>query len=42
MHVTTPDRASFVAKMKPAYEKVGELAGEKEMDKLLSAVKDNQ
>ena len=42
MHVTTPDRASFVAKMRPAYEKVGKLAGEKEMDKLLTAVKANQ
>ena len=42
MHVTMPDRASFVAKMRPAYEKVGKLAGEKEMDKLLTAVKANQ
>ncbi len=42
MHVTRPDRASFVAKMQPAYEKVGALAGQAEMAKLLEAVKQNQ
>lgn len=42
MHVTRPDRASFVAKMQPAYEKVGALAGKAEMEKLLAAVKKNQ
>lgn len=39
MNVTTPDRASFVEKMAPAYQKVGELAGREEMEKLLQAVK---
>lgn len=38
MHVTNPDRASFVKKMQPAYEKVGALAGTKEMKNLLDAV----
>lgn len=38
MNVTTPDRESFIRLMKPAYEKVGELAGRDEMDKLLKAV----
>lgn len=38
MNVTTPDRESFIAKMKPAYEKVGELAGQEEMDALLKAI----
>ena len=42
MHVTRPDRATFVAKMRPAYEKVGALAGKKEMDRLLAAVKNNE
>lgn len=38
MNVTYPDRASFVEKMKPAYKKVGELAGEDAMHELLKAV----
>lgn len=38
MNVTTPDRASFVAKMKPAYEKVSELSGKQAMDELLAAI----
>lgn len=38
MNVTYPDRQSFVAKMAPAYEKVGALAGQAEMKKLLEAV----
>ncbi len=40
MNVTTPDKASFISKMAPAYEKIGKLAGQQEMDKLLQAVKD--
>ena len=38
MHVTNPDRDSFVKLMKPAYDKIGELAGKDEMKKLLDAV----
>lgn len=38
MNVTTPDRASFVAKMKPAYEKVSELSGKEAMNELLTAI----
>ena len=38
MKVTYPDRASFVEKMKPAYQKVGELAGQEAMQELLNAV----
>ena len=38
MNVTYPDRASFVSRMEPAYKKVGELAGTKEMQRLLDAV----
>lgn len=38
MNVTYPDRASFVEKMKPAYKKVGELAGADAMQELLDAV----
>lgn len=41
MNVTTPDRESFVSKMQPAYEKVGELSGKAAMDELLGAVKAN-
>ena len=39
MHVTYPDRQSFIDKMAPAYEKVGELAGKEEMQELLIAIK---
>ena len=39
MHVTYPDRQSFIDKMAPAYEKVGELAGKEEMQELLVAIK---
>lgn len=39
MNVTTPDRNSFVSKMKPAYEKVSELSGKAAMDAVLDAVK---
>ena len=42
MNVTSPDKASFVAKMAPAYKKIGELAGSEEMDGLLKAVKEHQ
>ncbi len=38
MTVTAPDRKSFVDLMKPAYDRVGELAGHDEMQKLLDAV----
>lgn len=38
MNVTTPDRASFVSKMKPAYEKVSQLSGKAAMDELLAAI----
>ena len=41
MNVTTPDRDSFVKKMHPAYEKVGELSGKDAMNELLEAVKAN-
>ena len=36
---TYPDRASFVEKMKPAYRRVGQLAGEDTMQELLKAVR---
>lgn len=42
MHVTYPDRQSFVVKMKPAYDKVGSLAGKSEMQQLLKAVETNK
>ena len=42
MHVTNPDRESFVKKMKPAYEKIGELAGQDQMQALLDAVQANK
>lgn len=42
MHVTNPDRDSFVKLMKPAYDKIGELAGKDEMKKLLDAVEANR
>ena len=42
MHVTYPDRQSFVVKMKPAYDKVGALAGKNEMQQLLKAVESNK
>ena len=42
MHVTHPDRESFVKKMAPAYEKVGKLAGEGAMKELLDAVEANK
>lgn len=42
MHVTYPDRQSFVVKMKTAYQKVGDLAGQEEMTRLLKAVEDNK
>ena len=42
MHVTYPDRQSFVVKMKPAYDKVGALAGRNEMQQLLKAVESNK
>lgn len=42
MHVTYPDRQSFVVKMKPAYQKVGDLAGQEEVTRLLKAVEDNK
>ncbi|MEA4954553.1 MAG: TRAP transporter substrate-binding protein [Pseudoflavonifractor sp.] len=38
MNVTYPDKSTFVAKMAPAYAKMGELAGADEMDALLKAV----
>ncbi len=38
MHVTAPDKQSFIDKMAPAYEKIGKLAGKDEMDGLLKAV----
>lgn len=38
MNVTTPDRASFVSKMQPAYRKVSELSGQDAMDQLRAAV----
>lgn len=38
MNVTVPDRASFVSKMQPAYEKVSELSGKAAMDDLLKAI----
>lgn len=40
MNVTRPDRASFVTKMGPAYQKIGELSGKEAMDELLEAVKE--
>lgn len=40
MNVTTPDRESFVRKMAPAYQKIGELAGKEEMENLLNAVRE--
>ena len=42
MNVTYPDRASFVNKMAPAYEKVAQLAGKEAMDEVLNAVKAGQ
>ena len=42
MHVTNPDRESFVKKMKPAYDKIGELAGQDQMQALLDAVQANK
>lgn len=42
MHVTTPDRESFVKLMAPAYERIGKLSGDKEMKALLEAVKKAQ
>ena len=42
MNVTYPDRASFVNKMAPAYEKVAQLAGQEAMDEVLNAVKAGQ
>ena len=42
MNVTYPDRASFVNKMSPAYEKVAQLAGQEAMDEVLNAVKAGQ
>ncbi|WP_243141848.1 TRAP transporter substrate-binding protein [Lawsonibacter faecis] len=42
MNVTYPDKASFVAKMEPAYAEMGKLAGQAEMDALLKAVEDNR
>lgn len=39
MNVTYPDRQSFIDKMGPAYEKVGELSGKEEMQELLVAIK---
>ena len=42
MNVTYPDRASFVSKMAPAYEKVAQLAGQEAMDEVLKAVKAGQ
>ena len=42
MNVTYPDRASFVSKMAPAYEKVAQLAGQEAMDEVLNAVKAGQ
>lgn len=42
MHVTNPDRDSFVKLMKPAYDKIGELAGKDEMKRLLDAVEANR
>lgn len=41
MNVTTPDRESFVKKMQPAYDKVGELSGKEAMKELLQAVQAN-
>ena len=38
MNVTTPDRKSFVDMMGPAYKKIGEIASEAEMQKLLKAI----
>lgn len=38
MNVTYPDKSTFIAKMDPAYEKMGELAGADEMEALLAAV----
>lgn len=38
MNVTNPDKASFVSKMAPAYDKIGKMSGKDEMDKLLAAV----
>ena len=38
MNVTTPDRKSFVNMMGPAYKKIGEIASEAEMQKLLKAI----
>lgn len=37
MHITHPDRDSFIMQMEPAYVKVGELAGSDELEKLLAA-----
>lgn len=42
MKVTTPDRKSFTDLMKPAYEKIGQLAGQDEMTKLLDAIAKNK
>ena len=39
MHVSVPDRESFVAKMRPAYDKVGALSGKAAMDDVLAAVR---
>ncbi|MDY6323418.1 MAG: TRAP transporter substrate-binding protein [Succinivibrio sp.] len=39
MKVNDVDRDSFVKKMAPAYEKIGKLAGQDEMDALLKAAK---
>lgn len=38
MNVTTPDRESFVKMMGPAYKRIGEIASEAEMQKLLKAI----
>ena len=42
MHITYLDRQSFIVKMNPAYEKVGELSGKEKMTRLLKAVADNK
>ncbi|MCF0253990.1 MAG: TRAP transporter substrate-binding protein [Duodenibacillus sp.] len=39
MTVTEPELGAFVARMEPAYKKIGKLAGEAEMARLLEAVK---
>ncbi len=41
MNVTTPNRESFVSKMQPTYEKIGELSGKAVMEELLEAVREN-